>query len=844
MKQHYDITGMTCSACAAHVEKAARSVPGVTEAQVNLLANKMTCEQADDKLTAQVIAAVQKAGYGASVPDAATKQQPGEDPAKKEYKSMKTRLIVSLCFMIPMMYLSMGDMMHLPLPWFFNGMKYMLPNAFTQFLLALPVIFINRKFFSNGFKRLFMREPNMDSLIAVGSGSALVYGIFSLYKMIFAMVDGGKEAAMQAAGMELYFESSVMILTLITLGKFLEARAKGKTGDAIRKLMELAPDTATVISDGETVVVPLSEVRLGDTVQVKPGERVPVDGKLLEGITAVDQAAITGESIPVDKKPGDQLIAGSVNQTGAILMEAQKVGEDTTLMQIVHLVEEASASKAPISKLADKISGVFVPVVMSIALVTFIVWMLAGKGFAFALSMGISVLVISCPCALGLATPVAIMVGTGVGAKNGILIKSAEALEAAHAIDTVVLDKTGTITEGKPRVTDYFPAAQVTQQELMRSALALEQSSEHPLARAITAARKDMQVQSASGIASVPGKGLRGTAASGETLLGGTVRFLKEEGVKLSDAWVEQVAEKCAGKTLLHFAVGGRYLGAIAVADTLKTTSPEAIAALRHMGVRVIMMTGDSKDAAAEIARQAGVDEVLAEVLPQDKEKMVAELMRQGRKVARVGDGINDAPALTRADVGIAIGAGTDIAIEAADFVLVKSDLRDVPTAIRLSRNVLRNIKENLFWAFFYNCVGIPLAAGVFYNWLGWQLSPMFAAAAMSFSSVFVVSNALRIRSFKAEKMEAHSAAPAELRVIADEDKEEKTMEKKMLVEGMSCNHCKMSVEKAIKAVPGVTDCVVDLAAKTATITLNADVADDKLMEAVRGADFKPVKML
>ncbi len=843
MKQHYDITGMTCSACAAHVEKAARSVPGVTEAQVNLLANKMTCEQADDKLTAQVIAAVQKAGYGASVRGAAAKQQPGEDPAKKEYKCMKTRLIVSLCFMIPMMYLSMGDMMHLPLPWFFNGMKYMLPNAFTQFLLALPVIFINRKFFSNGFKRLFMREPNMDSLIAVGSGSALVYGIFSLYKMIFAMVDGN-EAAMHAAGMELYFESSVMILTLITLGKFLEARAKGKTGDAIRKLMELAPDTATVIRDGETVVVPLSEVRMGDTVQVKPGERVPVDGKLLEGITAVDQAAITGESIPVDKKPGDQLIAGSVNQTGAILMEAQKVGEDTTLMQIVHLVEEASASKAPISKLADKISGVFVPVVMSIALVTFIVWMLAGKGFAFALSMGISVLVISCPCALGLATPVAIMVGTGVGAKNGILIKSAEALEAAHAIDTVVLDKTGTITEGKPRVTDYFPAAQVTQQELMCSALALEQSSEHPLARAITAAGKDMQVQSASGIASVPGKGLRGTAASGETLLGGTVRFLKEEGVKLSDAWVEQVAEKCAGKTLLHFAVGGRYLGAIAVADTLKTTSPEAIAALRHMGVRVIMMTGDSKDAAAEIARQAGVDEVLAEVLPQDKEKMVAELMSQGRKVAMVGDGINDAPALTRADVGIAIGAGTDIAIEAADFVLVKSDLRDVPTAIRLSRNVLRNIKENLFWAFFYNCVGIPLAAGVFYNWLGWQLSPMFAAAAMSFSSVFVVSNALRIRSFKAEKMETHSAAPAELRVIADENKEEKTMEKKMLVEGMSCNHCKMSVEKAIKAVPGVTDCVVDLAAKTATITLNANVADEKLMEAVRGADFKPVKML
>ena len=635
-----------------------------------------------------------------------------------------------------------------------------------------------------------------------------------------------------------------MILTLITLGKFLEARAKGKTGDAIRKLMELAPDTATVIRDGETVVVPLSEVRLGDTVQVKPGERVPVDGKLLEGITAVDQAAITGESIPVDKKPGDQLIAGSVNQTGAILMEAQKVGEDTTLMQIVHLVEEASASKAPISKLADKISGVFVPVVMSIALVTFIVWMLAGKGFAFALSMGISVLVISCPCALGLATPVAIMVGTGVGAKNGILIKSAEALEAAHAIDTVVLDKTGTITEGKPRVTDYFPAAQVTQQELMRSALALEQSSEHPLARAITAAGKEMQVQSASGIASVPGKGLRGTAVSGETLLGGTVRFLKEEDVKLSDAWVEQVAAKCAGKTLLHFAVDGRYLGAIAVADTLKPTSPEAIAALRHMGVRVIMMTGDSKDAAAEIARQAGVDEVLAEVLPQDKEKKVAELMSQGRKVAMVGDGINDAPALTRADVGIAIGAGTDIAIEAADFVLVKSDLRDVPTAIRLSRNVLRNIKENLFWAFFYNCVGIPLAAGVFYNWLGWQLSPMFAAAAMSFSSVFVVSNALRIRSFKAEKTEAHSAAPAELRVIADENKEEKTMEKKMLVEGMSCNHCKMSVEKAIKAVPGVTDCVVDLAAKTATITLNADVADDKLMEAVRGADFKPVKML
>ncbi len=843
MKQHYDITGMTCSACSAHVEKAARSVPGVTDAQVNLLANKMVCEQTDEKVTAQVIAAVQHAGYGAFVPGAAAQTQNAEDPAKKEYKSMRTRLIVSLCFMIPMMYLSMSDMIGLPLPWFFSGMDYMLANAFTQFLLALPVIFINRKFFINGFKRLFMREPNMDSLIAVGSGSALVYGIFSMYKMIYALI-GGDIAAMHKAGMELYFESSVMILTLITLGKFLEARAKGKTGDAIRKLMALAPDTATVIRDGEAVVVPLKEVRLGDKVQVKPGERVPVDGKLLEGVTAVDQAAITGESIPVDKKPGDRLIAGSVNQTGAILMEAEKVGEDTTLMQIVHLVEEASASKAPISKLADKISSVFVPVVMSIALVTFVVWLLTGKGFAFALSMGISVLVISCPCALGLATPVAIMVGTGVGAKNGILIKSAEALEAAHAIDTVVLDKTGTITEGKPRVTDYFPAEHVSQETLMRNALALEQSSEHPLARAITEAGQNMQVENAANIASVPGKGLRGTSVQGETLLGGTTRFLTEEGVVIPAGWLREVSAKCAGKTLLHFAAGKQYLGAIAVADTLKPTSPEAIAALRHMGVRVIMMTGDSRDAAAEIARQAGVDEVLAEVLPQDKEKKVAELMSQGRKVAMVGDGINDAPALTRADVGIAIGAGTDIAIDAADFVLVKSDLRDVPTAIRLSRNVLRNIKENLFWAFFYNSVGIPLAAGVFYNWLGWQLSPMFAAAAMSFSSVFVVSNALRIRSFKAEKMEAHSAAPAEVRVIASENKEEKTMEKKMLVEGMHCNHCKASVEKALKAVNGVADCVVDLEAKTATITLNADVADDVLMNAVREADFNPVKML
>lgn len=842
MKQQYQITGMTCSACAAHVEKAARAVPGVTEAQVNLLANQLVCQQDSAEVSAQVVAAVQKAGYGAAVPGQAGQQ--AEDPAKEEYRRMRGRLITSLCFMIPMMYLSMGHMLGWPLPWFLAGEAYMPVNAFTQFLLALPVLVINRAFFINGLKRLAQRAPNMDSLIAVGSGAALVYGVIVLYRMLFGLIAGDAQVVHQA-GMELYFESSVMILTLITLGKFLESRAKGKTGEALRKLMALAPDTATVIRDGETLTVPLNQVRLGERVQVKPGERIPVDGLLLEGSTAVDQAAITGESIPVDKKPGDSLIAGSVNQTGAIVLEAQKVGEDTTLMQIVHLVQEASASKAPISKLADKISGIFVPVVMSIALVTLIVWLAVGKDFAFALSMAIAVLVISCPCALGLATPVAIMVGTGVGARHGILIKSAEALETAHEIDTVVLDKTGTVTEGKPRVTELLPYGQTDRQGLLRAALALEQASEHPLARAITAAGADISVPQAKNVASVPGKGLRGETAEGESLLGGTVRFLRESGVALPEAWLDSAERSHAGKTLLHFSAGERYLGAIAVADTIKATSPEAIAALRHMGIRVIMMTGDSKDAAREIARQAGVDEVLAEVLPQDKEKQVAELMAQGKKVAMVGDGINDAPALTRAHVGIAIGAGTDIAMDAADIVLVKSDLRDVATAIRLSRNVLRNIKENLFWAFFYNCAGIPLAAGVFYHWLGWQLSPMFAAAAMSFSSVFVVSNALRIRSFRPEAVHQPAAETSAVPVeISQNSKEEATMEKKMLVEGMSCNHCKMSVEKAISAVPGVSACVVDLANKTATITLREDVANEKLMEAVRNADFTPVKML
>ncbi len=841
MKQQYQITGMTCSACAAHVEKAARSVPGVTEAQVNLLANQLVCQQSGAEVSAQVVAAVQRAGYGASVPGQAGPQT--EDPAREEYRRMRSRLIVSLCFMLPMMYLSMGHMFGWPLPWFVAGEAYLPVNAFTQFLLALPVLVINRAFFVNGFKRLAQRAPNMDSLIAVGSGAALVYGVFALYRMLFGLVAGDAQAVHQA-GMELYFESSVMILTLITLGKFLESRAKGKTGEALRKLMALAPDTATVIRDGAAQTVPLEQVRLGDHVQVKPGERVPVDGLLLEGSTAVDQAAITGESIPVDKKPGDRLIAGSVNQTGAIVLEAQKVGEDTTLMQIVHLVQEASASKAPISKLADRISGIFVPVVMSIALVTLVVWLAVGKDFAFALSMAIAVLVISCPCALGLATPVAIMVGTGVGARHGILIKSAEALETAHGIDTVVLDKTGTVTEGKPRVTDLFPYGETDRQALLRAALSLEQASEHPLARAITAAGAGADVPPARNVTSVPGKGLRGENWEGQSLLGGTVRFLRESGVQLPDAWLENTQRPCAGKTLLHFARGTQYLGAIAVADTIKATSPEAIAALRRMGIRVIMMTGDGKDAAREIARQAGVDEVLAEVLPQDKEKQVAELMAQGRKVAMVGDGINDAPALTRAHVGVAIGAGTDIAMDAADIVLVKSDLRDVVTAIRLSRNVLRNIKENLFWAFFYNCAGIPLAAGVFYHWLGWQLSPMFAAAAMSFSSVFVVSNALRIRAFRPETDHPGTAEIPAAPVETITMKEESLMEKKMIVEGMSCNHCKMSVEKAISAVPGVSACVVDLASKTATITLQADVADQALMDAVRGADFTPVKML
>lgn len=850
MKQKFDVTGMSCAACSAAVERAVNKLEGVDAAQVNLLANSMQVEYDAATVTeADICAAVEKAGYGASpVAPAGSKAAPakaapaGEDPAEAELRGMKKRLVVSLAFLIPLMYVSMGHMMGLPLPAFFHGREGAVAFALTQFLLVLPIMYMNRKFYIVGFKSLWHRSPNMDSLIALGSAAAVVYGLFALYRIGWGLGTGDMELV-DRYRMDLYFESAGTILTLITLGKFLEARAKGRTGAAIRALMDLAPDTALVLRDGAEVEIPAEEVAVGDTVVIKPGMRIPVDGTVLTGLSSVDESAVTGESIPAEKAPGARVIAASINRSGSFTFRAEKVGQDTTLAQIIALVQDAGATKAPIAKLADKVSGVFVPVVIAIALAAFGVWLALGQTMEFALARAISVLVISCPCALGLATPVAIMVGTGKGARLGILYKNAEALENAHKVDTVVLDKTGTITEGKPAVTDLLPAPGVDKTELLRVAAALEKPSEHPLAEAILAAAGDMPLPEAEKFEALPGRGVR-AFVNGREHLAGNLRLMEEQGVDA--AWAASEAERLAkeGKTPLYFAAEGRLLGLVAAADPVKPTSAAAIGELQAMGLKVIMLTGDNARTAEAIRARLGIEQVVAEVLPQDKEAQVRALQQQGRRVAMVGDGINDAPALTRADVGVAIGAGTDVAIDSADVVLMKSDLWDLVNALRLSRATIRNIRENLFWAFFYNSIGIPVAAGALYGF-GLVLNPMLGAAAMSLSSVCVVSNALRLNFFK-PKQAAVPQSPADLPqnngpcAQEAQPKGEPVMtEKTIHIEGMACGHCTARVEKALAGVAGVASAKADLEGKCARVTLNAPVEDATLTAAVTDAGYE-----
>lgn len=759
-KEQFDITGMTCSACSARVEKSVAKLDGVQEVAVNLLKNSMVASYDETILnTDQIVQAVVKSGYGA-FPKAENKvqtksgtQAPAKDIAKEEYQNMKRRLIISMVFAIPLFYISMGHMMGWPLPGFLLGMENAMSFAFTQFLLLLPVVFVNFKYYRMGYKTLFHGAPNMDSLIAIGSSAAIVYGIYAIYKIGYGLGHGDM-AVVHSFTMDLYFESAGMILALITLGKFFEARAKGKTSDAITKLMNLAPKTATVLRNGREQEIPVEEVALGEILIVKAGESIPVDGILTEGSSSIDESALTGESIPVEKQAGDKVIGATINKSGYFKMQATKVGDDTTLAQIVRLVDEATSSKAPIAKLADKVSGIFVPVVILIAVAATVCWLIAGQSFEFALSIGISILVISCPCALGLATPTAIMVGTGKGAANGILLKSAEALETAHGIDTVVLDKTGTITKGQPAVTDMAAVNGTDETGLLQVAASLEKLSEHPLAEAIVseAESRNIPFLLVKNFRQIPGQGIIGEI-DGQKCYAGNRRMLEEnhiEGGKLMALGDEMANE---GKTPLFFARGNQLMGAIAVADVVKPTSKQAIDELKQMGIETIMLTGDNARTAEAIKRQVGVSRVVAEVMPQDKEREVRTLQDAGKRVAMVGDGINDAPALARADVGIAIGAGTDVAIESADIVLMKSDLLDAVTAIQLSKAVIRNIKENLFWAFFYNVIGIPVAAGIFFTAFGWKLSPMIGAFAMSFSSVFVVSNALRLRFFKPRRI-------------------------------------------------------------------------------------------
>lgn len=854
MKQKFDVTGMSCSACSAHVEKAVGRVPGIDQVQVNLLQNSMVVEYAEGAADAQkIIQAVEEAGYGASVKGQEAQKEANavQKKAADDTRAMKRRLGWSIGFLIVLMYVSMGHMFGWPLPGLLTDHENIMVFALTQLFLTLPVMYLNRKYFENGFKTLLHGAPNMDTLVAMGSTAAAAYSVSQLFVMGYAMGRGDMGRAHDCA-MNLYFEAAAMILALVTIGKYMETRSRSRTSDAITKLMDLAPKTALVLRDGQEVEIPSEEVRVGETVIVKPGQSIPVDGILLEGTGTVDESAITGESIPVEKKAGDRLTGATVNRAGYFRMQADRIGEDTTLSQIIRLVEEAGGSKAPIAKLADKVSGIFVPVVLTIAAITIAVWLILGQSFSFALASGIAVLVISCPCALGLATPTAIMVGTGRGAEQGILIKSGESLETAHLVDTIVLDKTGTITKGHPAVTDILAAPGVAETELLRLAASLEQASEHPLAEAIVECAKSRAVVPGDVLdfEAVAGQGVLGRV-DGRTVLAGNRRMMDAR--QVDTAGMENRGEAFAeeGKTALYIAGGGKLLGILAVADPVKETSAEAVRELEQMGLSVVMLTGDHEKTAKAIQRQLGITRVVAEVLPQDKEREVRRLQEEGHKVAMVGDGINDAPALARADVGIAIGAGTDVAIESADIVLMKSDLLDAAAAIQLSRAVIRNIKENLFWAFFYNALGIPLAAGVFYPFLGWQLNPMFGSAAMSFSSVFVVSNALRLKGFrpsfyKKRSSAAETSAAAETETEKEQqnqNKEDKTMKKTMKIEGMMCGHCTGRVDKALNALEGV-EATVSLEDKAAYVTLTGDVSDELLKKTVEDEGYQVLEIV
>ena len=879
MKERFDVTGMTCSACSSHVEKSVGKLTGVENVSVNLLTNSMQVEFDENKLdTAGIIKAVEDAGYGAAVKDEHAKsgaktsgqsdsqENSGLSAVEQNVKNMKKRLIVSLIFWIPLMYVSMGHMIYqwlnIPMPPFtmnfLHGNENAITYAFTQFLLLLPILIANQKYFKNGFKTLWHRSPNMDSLIAIGAGAAILYGIFAIYRIGYAMGHGDMAVVHQYAH-DLYFESAGTILTLITIGKYLETKSKGKTSEAITKLLNLAPKTVTVVRDGVEQVVDAADVGKGEIFLVKPGESVAVDGIVLEGKSSFDESAITGESIPVPKQEGDAIVSASMNKSGLIRAKATKVGEDTTIAQIIRLVEEASSSKAPIAKMADKIAGVFVPTVITIALITGIIWLISGATFEFAMSTAIAVLVISCPCALGLATPVAIMVGTGKGAENGILIKSGDALETAHQIDTVVLDKTGTITQGKPVVTDIICAAgkNADKTQLLQIAGSLEKGSEHPLAEAIVnyCETNSIALEKVTDFNALFGKGIEGTV-SGTHYFAGNEKMMEEKGISLSAEQKNQIRELAKqGRTPLLFADEKQFLGIVAVADVVKPTSKEAVQKFRDYGIHVIMLTGDNEVTAQAIKEQVGIDEVIAGVLPTQKEEKISALKQAGHKVAMIGDGVNDAPALASADVGIAIGAGTDVAIESADIVLMKNDLLDAVGAVKLSKAVIRNIKENLFWAFFYNSIGIPLAAGVLYPLFQIKLNPMFGAAAMSLSSVCVVSNALRLRWVKLHDVKKTQIEPYQdvaASTIADinqhnaldnnikstnNDKGESTMTTTISIEGMMCAHCQAHVEKALKEVAGVTEVTVSLENKNAVVTGDASV--EALKQAVVDACYE-----
>lgn len=846
-KEKYNITGMSCAACSAKVERVVGKLDGVENVSVNLLTNSMQVEYKEDKLSSNdIIKNIADAGYGASLATA-TKQKKEEKSIKKTnddaITSMKFRLKVSIVFLAILMYFSMGSMIGLPLPKFLSGEGNPVGFALTQLLLVLPVMYVNRKYYISGFKSLFHLSPNMDTLIAVGTVAAFTYGVIAIYVMGYALNNADMHTVTEYR-MNLYFESVSMILTLITLGKFFETGSKARTTDAISKLIDLSPKRANVLRDGVEENILTEDVVVGDIVIVRPGESIPVDGMIIEGSTSVDESAITGESIPVQKEKGDKLIAATINKNGSVRIKATEVGEDTAISRIIALVEEASSSKAPIAKMADKVAGVFVPVVMGISLITFIVWLALGYDFSFALNCAIAVLVISCPCSLGLATPVAIMVGTGKGAENGILIKSADALETTHSIDTVVLDKTGTVTEGKPVVTDIL-AFDIDENEFLKLAAGVESASEHPLAEAIVekAKEKNLEIISPTEFQAISGRGIV-ASVSGSKIIAGNEQAIKEQYGNSED--FTEVFKKgnelaAQGKTPMYFGKDNKLLGIIAVADTIKKDSKEAIQALKNRNIDVVLLTGDHKNTAMAIAKEAGIKKVIAEVLPTDKEEHIRELMEAGHKVAMVGDGINDSPALARADVGIAIGAGTDIAIESADIVLMHSSLKDVATAIDLSKAVIRNIKQNLFWAFFYNSIGIPLAAGVFYLSLGWKLSPMFGAAAMGMSSVCVVSNALRLRAFKPKKVKKNNIENDEIELIENNRKEDNKMTTVINVNGMMCEHCKATVEKVTRGVEGVSNSLVNLDAKNVTIEHSADTDLEKVKKAITDAGYEVV---